>query len=144
MIIAKHIHVTGVVQGVGFRPFVYGLAARHDLRGWVCNTSAGVDIHIEGEAENIQAVIENLSAEKPPLAILDQIKITEAPTENFTAFNIQPSTQIEGAFQPISPDVAICADCEREMFDPHDRRYLYPFINCTNCGPRFTIIKNLP
>ncbi len=144
MIIAKHIHVTGVVQGVGFRPFVYGLAARHDLRGWVCNTSAGVDIHIEGEAENIQAVIENLSAEKPPLAILDQIKITEAPTENFTAFNIQPSTQIEGAFQPISPDVAICADCEREMFDPNDRRYLYPFINCTNCGPRFTIIKNLP
>ncbi len=104
----------------------------------------GVEIHIEGEAENVQAFIENLSAEKPTLAILDQIKITDAPTENLPTFKIKPSTSIEGAFQPISPDVAICVDCERELFDPNDRRYLYPFINCTNCGPRFTIIKDLP
>ncbi|MBI5351767.1 MAG: carbamoyltransferase HypF [Chloroflexi bacterium] len=144
MIIAKHIHVTGVVQGVGFRPFVYGLATRLALRGWVLNTSAGVDIHIEGSRENIESFIEKLSSEKPPLSILDQIKITDASPENLSTFNIQPSTQIEGAFQPISPDVAICADCEHELFDPNDRRYLYPFINCTNCGPRFTIIKDLP
>ena len=144
VITAKHIHVTGIVQGVGFRPFVYGLATRLDLCGWVSNTSAGVDIHVEGETENVQAFIENLSAEKPTLAILDQIKITDAPTENLPTFKIKPSTSIEGAFQPISPDVAICVDCERELFDPNDRRYLYPFINCTNCGPRFTIIKDLP
>jgi hydrogenase maturation protein HypF len=144
VITAKHIHVTGIVQGVGFRPFVYGLATRLDLHGWVINTSAGVEIHIEGEAENVQAFIENLSAEKPTLATLDQIKITDASIENLPTFKIKPSTSIVGAFQPISPDVAICVDCERELFDPNDRRYLYPFINCTNCGPRFTIIKDLP
>lgn len=144
MITAKHIHVTGIVQGVGFRPFVYGLAARFDLYGWVCNTSAGVEIHIEGGQENINSFIENLSNEKPPLAVIDQISTTDVPSENFKTFDIRPSTLIEGEFQPISPDIAICADCERELFDPNDRRYLYPFINCTNCGPRFTIIKDLP
>ena len=144
MITAKHIHVTGIVQGVGFRPFVYGLAARFDLYGWVCNTSAGVDIHIEGDQENINSFIESLSNEKPPLAVIDQINTTDVQSENFKTFDIRPSTFIEGEFQPISPDIAICADCERELFDPNDRRYLYPFINCTNCGPRFTIIKDLP
>ena len=144
MITAKHIHVTGIVQGVGFRPFVYGLAARFDLYGWVCNTSAGVEIHIEGDQENINSFIESLSNEKPPLAVIDQINTTDVQSENFKTFDIRPSTLIEGEFQPISPDIAICADCERELFDPNDRRYLYPFINCTNCGPRFTIIKDLP
>ncbi len=144
MITAKHIHVTGVVQGVGFRPFVYGLAASLDLRGWVCNTSAGVEIHLEGKPPNIQTFIVNLSARKPPLAVIDQMTVQDVPTENFQTFDIRPSTFIEGEFQPISPDVALCPDCERELFDPHNRRYLYPFINCTNCGPRFTIIKDLP
>jgi hydrogenase maturation protein HypF len=138
------IHVTGIVQGVGFRPFVYGLASRFNLRGWVLNTSAGVDIHVEGDDESIKLFIEKLSDEKPPLAAIDSLTVADAQVENFTTFNIQPSTSIEGAFQPISPDVALCADCERELFDPNDRRYLYPFINCTNCGPRFTIIKDLP
>ncbi|WP_345348877.1 acylphosphatase [Candidatus Villigracilis affinis] len=144
MIIAKHIHVTGIVQGVGFRPFVYGLASRFGLCGWVINTSAGVDIHIEGMEANAHSFIEKLSSELPPLASLDLITVNDASVENFSTFNIQPSNHIEGAFQPISPDVALCADCERELFDPNDRRYLYPFINCTNCGPRFTIIKDLP
>lgn len=141
---SKHIHVTGVVQGVGFRPFVYGLATRLELHGWVCNTSAGVDIQVEGPETNVRSFVVALSSEAPPLARIDQVLVEDAPVDGFTSFDIRHSTAIEGAFQPISPDVAICADCEREMFDPDDHRYLYPFINCTNCGPRFTIIKDLP
>ncbi len=114
------------------------------LAGWVNNTSAGVDIHIEGEEAVLKSFIEKLSSEKPPLAVMDEISVREVPLENFTTFEIQHSTPIEGAFQPISPDVAICDDCLREMFDPADRRYRYPFINCTNCGPRFTIIQDIP
>ncbi len=139
-----HIHITGIVQGVGFRPFVYNLATRLELKGWVNNTSAGVDIHIEGNQESLNSFIEKLTGEKPPLAKIDEINIKEVPSENFTTFDIQHSTAIEGAFQPISPDVSICPDCLREMLDPNDRRYHYPFINCTNCGPRFTIIKDIP
>jgi len=138
------VHISGIVQGVGFRPFVYNLALRMNLAGWVNNTSAGVDIHIEGEEANLRSFIEKLTSEKPPLAVMDEISVKEVPPENFTTFDIQHSTPIEGAFQPISPDVAICDDCLREMFDPSDRRYRYPFINCTNCGPRFTIIKDIP
>ncbi|GAB4546108.1 MAG: carbamoyltransferase HypF [Anaerolineales bacterium] len=137
-------HVSGIVQGVGFRPFVYGLAERFALRGWVSNNSAGVDMQIEGEEQAVQNFLRQLAAEKPPLAVIDALDTEDAPVENFSSFEILRSTSIEGAFQPVSPDVAICADCERELFDPQDRRYLYPFINCTNCGPRFTIIKDLP
>jgi hydrogenase maturation protein HypF len=138
------IHITGIVQGVGFRPFVYSLATRLELKGWVNNTSAGVDIHVEGDEEVVQAFIEKLSSEKPALAVIDQITVREVAPENLAAFDIQHSTTIEGAFQPISPDFTICPDCLREMLDPNDRRYRYPFINCTNCGPRFTIIKDIP
>jgi hydrogenase maturation protein HypF len=141
---ALRVHITGIVQGVGFRPFVYNLATRLELKGWVNNTSAGVDIHIEGEEANINSFIEKLSSEKPPLAVMDEVTVREVPLENFTTFDIQHSTSIEGAFQPISPDVTICDDCLRELFDPADRRYRYPFINCTNCGPRFTIITDIP
>ncbi|NOT04701.1 MAG: carbamoyltransferase HypF [Anaerolineales bacterium] len=142
---AKHIHVTGIVQGVGFRPFVYGLAVRLDLCGWVCNTSAGVEIEVQGRKSKVESFIHSLETEAPPLAKIDSIDVQEKNLDiEYTTFNIQPSTSIEGEFQPISPDVAICADCERELFDPSNRRYLYPFINCTNCGPRFTIIKDLP
>src|SRR5574337_1255195 len=141
---SKHIHVTGVVQGVGFRPFVYGLAIRLDLHGWVCNTSAGVDIVIEGEESSVGQFVQSLSAEAPPLAHIDQISVWEAIPGHYAAFEIRESEKVEGTFQPVSPDVALCPDCERELFDPNDRRYLYPFINCTNCGPRFTIIKDLP
>jgi hydrogenase maturation protein HypF len=140
-----HVHVSGVVQGVGFRPFVYGLATRLNLRGWVNNNSAGVDIQIQGEEEQLQAFVRALQQEKPPLARIDSLTVTELPgSEVFSAFEIRLSEVIEGAFQPVAADVALCPDCERELFDPADRRYLYPFINCTNCGPRFTIIQDLP
>ena len=144
MRVSRHIHVTGVVQGVGFRPFVYGLANRHDLRGWVCNTSAGVEIVVQGDDGHVNSFVESLSGEAPPLARVEQVTDWEEAAEEFSTFEIRESERVEGAFQPVSPDVAICEDCERELFDPEDHRYLYPFINCTNCGPRFTIIKDLP
>jgi hydrogenase maturation protein HypF len=141
----KHISVKGVVQGVGFRPFVYGLAIRLNLHGWVCNTSGGVEIVLQGKESSIEDFIHSLSAEAPALAHIDDVKVYEESSEpEYSNFEIRESASLEGAFQPISADVAICPDCERELFDPHDRRYLYPFINCTNCGPRFTIIKDIP
>jgi hydrogenase maturation protein HypF len=145
MQMTRHIRVTGVVQGVGFRPFVYGLATRLSLRGWVCNTSAGVDIVIQGEEKKVRSFENSLSTEAPPLARIDQVSAWgEEVDGHFTNFEIRESESVEGAFQPVSPDVALCPDCERELFDPKDRRYLYAFINCTNCGPRYTIIKDLP
>ncbi len=138
------IHINGIVQGVGFRPFVYGLATRLDLVGWVRNTSAGVDIEVEGDETQLAAFSRALSEDTPPLAQIDAIeRETYAPT-GFTTFEIVHSQALPGAFQPISPDVSVCADCLRELFDPHNFRYRYPFINCTNCGPRFTIIKDVP
>jgi hydrogenase maturation protein HypF len=144
MPVTRHIHVTGVVQGVGFRPFVYGLATRLHLRGWVCNTSAGVEIVVQGEGEQVSSFVQSLTAEAPPLARIDQVSAWDEADGSFTGFEIRESESVEGAFQPVSPDVALCPDCERELLDPNDRRYLYGFINCTNCGPRYTIIKDLP
>ena len=135
---------TGVVQGVGFRPFVYGLATRLDLKGWVCNTSSGVVIEIEGCPEAVNEFRLALTRDAPPLARIDQLAVEPLPLNHFTRFEIRESESQPHAFQPISPDISICPDCLRELFDPKDRRYLYPFINCTNCGPRFTIIKDIP
>ena len=140
----SHIHIIGIVQGVGFRPFVYGLASRLALTGWVRNTSAGVDIVVDGPPEKLDAFITALQEETPPLARIDQLEVEEQAANGFTGFEIVHSEAIEDAFQPISPDVSICPDCLRELFDPADRRYRYPFINCTNCGPRFTIIADIP
>ncbi|MDD2922566.1 MAG: carbamoyltransferase HypF [Anaerolineales bacterium] len=143
--LGARIHITGIVQGVGFRPFVYNLAARFDLKGWVSNTSAGVDIEVQGQKSKVESFVQSLTTEAPPLAKIDSITAQDVIFDvEYPTFDIRPSTAIADAFQPISPDIALCADCEREMFDPNDRRYLYPFINCTNCGPRFTIIKDLP
>ena len=142
---AKHISVKGVVQGVGFRPFVYGLATRLNLHGWVCNTSGGVEIVVQGPTSEIDSFILGLKTDAPPLAKIDDLAMyDESSSIEYSSFDIRPSTSVEDAFQPISADVAICPDCERELFDPRDRRYLYPFINCTNCGPRFTIIQDIP
>ncbi len=143
----RKIHVTGVVQGVGFRPFVYQLATRANLNGWVANTSAGVDIELEGDAAALEAFVRALTAEQPPLAQIDSVDVRDATSNGhaqFNRFEIRASVPLAGAFQPISPDISICPDCLRELFDPHDRRYRYPFINCTNCGPRFTIIEDIP
>jgi hydrogenase maturation protein HypF len=143
----RQIHVTGVVQGVGFRPFVFQLATRANLMGWVVNTSAGVGIEIEGDELVLDAFVRALTAEKPPLARIDSLQVRDAPSDDhvpFDRFEIRESIAVAGAFQPISPDISICPDCLRELFDPQDRRYRYPFINCTNCGPRFTIIGDVP
>lgn len=140
----RRIHIVGIVQGVGFRPFVYGLASRFALNGWVRNTSAGVDIEVDGSPAVLKAFATALRDELPPLAQIDEMAVDVCPANGFTQFEIVHSQPVAGAFQPISPDVSICPDCERELFDPNDRRYRYPFINCTNCGPRFTIIKDIP
>ena len=138
------IHITGIVQGVGFRPFVYGIAMRNNIYGWVRNTSAGVDMQVDGTKNQLSSFIHALQDEIPPLAKVDSFLIEKCLPEGFTHFEIIHSEAIAGAFIPISPDVSICDDCLKEMLDPNDRRYLYPFINCTNCGPRFTIIKDIP
>ena len=137
------VHISGVVQGVGFRPFVYQLAVRHTMRGWVRNTSSGVDIEVEGEPERLEAFLEDLKS-PPPLARIDSFVVQNAPLKAFSGFEILPSLPEPGSFLPISPDVAVCADCKQELFDPKDRRYRYPFINCTHCGPRLTIITDIP
>jgi hydrogenase maturation protein HypF len=138
------IHINGIVQGVGFRPFVYNLAVRLGLTGWVRNTSAGVDIEVDGTDSALEEFVERLRSELPPLAQIHELKLTERLAVARDKFEIIHSDAIPGAFQPISPDVSICPDCLRELFDPADRRHRYPFINCTNCGPRFTIIQDIP
>ncbi|MEN8171587.1 MAG: carbamoyltransferase HypF [Chloroflexota bacterium] len=143
-IIGARIHITGIVQGVGFRPFVYGLAMRSDLKGWVRNTSAGVDIEIDGDTASLEKFIHALKHDAPPLARIDSFDVIQCSSNGFSSFDIIKSEPVPGAFIPVSPDVSICDDCLDELFNPKNHRYLYPFINCTNCGPRFTIIKDLP
>ena len=138
------ISVKGVVQGVGFRPFVYQLATEHDLRGWVCNTSEDVKIEVEGEAKDIDLFVSKLRQQAPPVSRIEEISVTRGSPVGCDKFEIRLSVSEEGKYQLVSPDIATCPDCLREIFDPTDRRYLYPFTNCTNCGPRFTIIQALP
>jgi hydrogenase maturation protein HypF len=138
------VSVRGVVQGVGFRPFVYQLARRHNLRGWVCNTSEDVRIEVEGEARDIEAFLSGLREDAPPLARIESIAAEAGPLAGYEKFEIRASIAEAGKYQLVSPDIATCPDCLREVFDPADRRYRYPFTNCTNCGPRFTIIADIP
>jgi hydrogenase maturation protein HypF len=133
--------VKGIVQGVGFRPFVYSLAKSLNLKGFVMNSSEGVVIDIEGD--NSPAFIERLSKEAPPLSQIMGVDITPVPFYGYQDFQIIKSRD-EGSFTLISSDVSICEDCFRELLNKNDRRYLYPFINCTNCGPRYTITKSIP
>jgi hydrogenase maturation protein HypF len=144
MLIRKAIAVTGIVQGVGFRPFVYRLAAEHRLAGHIANTAWGVSIEAQGEREEVERFLERLRAEAPPLARITGIESREIGVNGETEFVILASRAGEEPRALISPDVAVCADCLRELFDPNDRRFHYPFINCTNCGPRFTIIRSIP
>jgi len=138
------IHVTGIVQGVGFRPFIYNLATGMQLNGWVKNTSAGVDLALDGTEESLDRFLQQLKSEAPPLARIDSVTVKDVPPDGFDRFQILESGRAAGRFQPISPDMSLCDDCLRELGDPGDRRYRYPFINCTNCGPRFTIIQDVP
>ncbi len=140
-----HISVRGVVQGVGFRPFIYQIATRYSLNGWVCNTSEDVQIEVGGEPEAIEKFLVALREQAPPRASIEGISITHPKhREKSEKFEIRHSTAQEGKYQLVSPDIATCQDCLKEIFDPADRRYRYPFTNCTNCGPRFTIIEDIP
>jgi len=138
------ISVRGIVQGVGFRPFVYGLAVEHNLKGWVYNTSEDVKIEVEGEAEAVGQFERELEAKAPPLAYIENVTIEYHPPLGYENFEIRHSQAQEGKYQLISPDVATCQACLGELLNPEDRRYRYPFTNCTNCGPRFTIIEDMP
>ncbi len=139
-----HIHITGIVQGVGFRPFIYSLAKEYDLTGWVRNSASGVDIEITGRPDDLDKFMSEISNSAPPLSQIDTIDNWDIENQSFDTFKIIPSKDQANEFIPISPDVAICEQCQAELFDPHDRRFRYPFINCTNCGPRFSIIKDIP
>ena len=142
--VRQRLRVQGVVQGVGFRPFVYGLATRLGLTGLVGNDSAGVFIELEGTLETIAAFQAALINQPPPLAHIEQIAATPLQVTGDEGFAIVPSEVARAAHTLISPDLSICDDCLAELFDPQNRRYHYPFINCTNCGPRFTIIQDIP
>ena len=141
---AKKIEVNGIVQGVGFRPFVYNLADQYDLKGEVANTAAGVSILIEGSPQNILAFETALTTKCPPLAHVVEISGRTESVKPFAEFRIVKSRGQAQMATLISPDVSICDDCRQELFDPKDRRFRYPFINCTNCGPRWSIIRQLP
>lgn len=138
------ISVRGVVQGVGFRPFVYGLAVKHNLKGWVCNTSEDVKIEVEGAAEDIENFRQRLQSQAPPLAHIEDVAIKYHRPAGHRSFEIRQSQPEAGKYQLISPDIATCQACLNELFDCEDRRCRYPFTNCTNCGPRFTIIEDMP
>jgi len=138
------INVRGIVQGVGFRPFVYGLAVEHNLKGWVYNTSEDVKIEIEGDKEAVEQFVRELEIKAPPLAKIENINIEYNPPRYYKKFEIRRSQTQEGKYQLISPDIATCRSCLDELLSPEDRRYRYPFTNCTNCGPRFTIIEEMP
>lgn len=144
MIERVRVRVHGVVQGVGFRPFVYRLAHRHGLAGWVLNHEAGVDIELEGDPERIRAFLEELRSEAPPLARIDRLEVERRQPQGARAFEIRPSRSRGEPQALVPPDIATCERCLREVFDPNDRRHRYPFTNCTDCGPRFTIIRELP
>ena len=144
MEVRKGVEVSGIVQGVGFRPFIYRLASELRLTGNITNTAAGVTIEIQGPPEAVEGFLARLPAEAPPLARITGVAVRDLTLNHDRGFRILESRGGEERRVLISPDVALCADCRREMFDPADRRYRYPFINCTNCGPRFTIVRDIP
>ncbi len=140
----KKILIKGVVQGVGFRPFIYRNAVKRDLKGFVMNTSKGVEIEIEGESSVLDDFIDAIKTESPPQSKITSLKTAELDYKNELEFMIVPSNKQKNRSVLITPDISTCAECVHELFNPEDRRYQYPFINCTNCGPRYTIIKDIP
>lgn len=138
------IRITGIVQGVGFRPFVYRLARQLGLDGFVLNDGEGVFLEVEGEPEALRRFAAALRDSAPPASRIDRVLITPAPAAGYSSFEIRASRDSAERAARVSPDLAVCAACRRETSDPADRRYRYPFTNCTNCGPRFTIIRDVP
>ena len=141
---ALRILITGIVQGVGFRPFVYRLAHQHQITGRVQNTGEGVLIHAEGPPEMLQAFLQALQTQAPPAAYIDTIHTHPLPLQHYSDFQIISSTHEQQPLTGISPDLHLCEACLKELFNPTDRRYHYPYINCTHCGPRYSIILALP
>lgn len=144
MLIRRHIRVRGTVQGVGFRPYVYRLATSFGLTGQIYNDDDGVVIAVEGRAASVDALLERLVRDAPSAARIHSVHVDEAPPRGDEQFVIAPSPPRTGGAVPVSPDLAVCADCRREFDDPTDRRYGYPFLNCTQCGPRYTIVRDVP
>ncbi len=140
----RAVRISGVVQGVGFRPFVHRLALRHQLAGWVLNTAGEVQIEVEGAPAALEEFVVALELEAPPLAQIERIDVTTRIVTGLSGFAIEASQAQPDRRQPVSPDVAVCAECEAELRNPADRRYGYPFITCTDCGPRFTVIESMP
>ncbi|MCW7076757.1 MAG: carbamoyltransferase HypF [Candidatus Syntrophoarchaeum sp.] len=138
------IRVEGVVQGVGFRPFIYRLAKLHSLKGYVKNLSSSVEILVSGKEDKLNAFLRDIEEKKPPLSRIDKISLDTWDEDNFKAFRIEKSGGAREGRLVIPPDIALCKDCLDELFDNKNRRYLYPFINCTNCGQRFSLIERTP
>ena len=141
---ACSIRVRGVVQGVGFRPFVYRLARANTLAGWVLNGEEGVEIFVEGAQPGLEAFVEDLKTQPPPAASIAEIEVRPAAPVGLNEFTIRESQRRERPTVRISPDLPVCDACLKELFDPSDTRYWYPYINCTNCGPRYTVMLGLP
>jgi hydrogenase maturation protein HypF len=144
MISGKKFIIKGIVQGVGFRPFVYKLAHENRLTGWVRNTSEGVEIEVNGLTGNLETFETTLQSSPPARAKIDFFRSEFCQPDSYTGFSILASHDDSHGFMPVSPDLFVCPDCLNELFSPLDRRFRYPFINCTNCGPRFSIIKDIP
>jgi len=144
MVSARSIRVRGVVQGVGFRPFVFRLASANTLTGWVLNAEEGVEIHLEGAEPALEAFLRDLETKPPPAARITAIDVLPAAPSGLKDFVIRESRRESRPSVRISPDLPVCGDCLRELFDRGDRRFEYPYINCTNCGPRYTIVLGLP
>ena len=142
--IRLRVRVTGVVQGVGFRPFIYRIADRFGVAGCVRNTSGGAELELEAVPSSIDAFLQELRLRPPPIARIDQIETEPMQPLGETGFRIISSLATSEQAALVSPDVSVCDDCLRELRDPNDRRYGYPFVNCTNCGPRFTIVQEVP
>ncbi|MDF2565656.1 MAG: Acylphosphatase, partial [Massilibacillus sp.] len=138
------IRVAGIVQGVGFRPFVYRLAHKYQLNGWVLNDEKGVWIEVEGSADQFTQFITAVKAEAPAMAMIADLQVISLPVQGDDAFVIKPSPVATKRFAFISPDIATCPDCQSELQNPVNRRFGYAFTNCTNCGPRYSIIKDVP
>jgi hydrogenase maturation protein HypF len=140
----REISVLGIVQGVGFRPFIYALAQRHGLTGLVRNDAEGVYIEAEGSPEELELFLQEMREKAPPLAVVESVAWRPLAVRKEQGFRIEESREGTRRRALISPDVATCGECVAELFDPADRRYRYPFTNCTNCGPRFTITRSVP
>jgi hydrogenase maturation protein HypF len=141
---ACSIRVRGVVQGVGFRPFVYRLASAHTLAGWVLNGEQGVEIFLEGDKGGLDAFVHELTTQAPPAANIVEVDVEPTEPAGLEGFEIRESQRLDRPTVRVSPDLPICDACLAELFNPSDRRYGYPYINCTNCGPRYTVILSLP